>query len=66
MKVNQSIRLKTTDFQAKERARLLGSRTGSTSTPTSELSLIEEADCLAERSGATLFDGDRVKEVART
>jgi hypothetical protein len=49
--------------QAKERARLLGQRPGTMSTPSTELALIEQADCLVERSGATLFDGDRVKEV---
>ena len=50
--------------QAKERARLLGSRPGSTMTPSSQLSFVEDANCLAESSGATLFDGDHVKEVA--
>ncbi len=48
--------------QAKERARQLGARQDNP-TELPDLQAVEAADSLIELSGATLFDGDRVKEV---
>jgi hypothetical protein len=55
---------KSLPCQAKERARQLGSRQDTLiASTTSDLQAVEAADSLIELSGATLFDGDRVKEV---
>jgi hypothetical protein len=56
---------KPSRIQAKERARLNAFKPGTTidAAKSSDMSRVEEADCLVEASGAVLFDGDFVNEV---